>query len=283
MQVKCFCLAAGMLWAAAMGAQGLEGLSQQLKKAPPELEQALRSRVAAFYQCFVDQEYRKAESFMVEESKDIFYKMDKPKYEGYRIEKVEFDDKFQEANVFVALDYILVNSRLGRLNVVLPANGNWVWEDNVWKFRYKKVASRPSPFGGEMHPGAYPEAGEAFQRRREVSIEELNSMVKLSKREFLLSGDGPSEDEVEIKNGMPNDIELDLAVGEVGDTVISLDKKVLKSGEVAKLRAKCDPTVKGSRSPLTFLFEVKPSGIRYAMKVTYQSSIPNPAASSKPN
>lgn len=249
-------------------------LSQQLKKAPNGLEEALRQRVANFYQSLVDKRFRDAEDMMLQESRAIFYEMQKTKYEGFRIEEIKYNDDYSEAEVLVALDYLFVSPRVGRMNQVLPAWGNWKYQDGQWWFYYKKVTSRDSPFGGKWTPGPYPEAGEQFQTRKDMTVEQLTAAVKLSKREFQLSGDAAAEDSVTITNGLGSDVEVDLTVGTVGDTSITLDKRVIKPGQTATMTARCEPEVKGPRSPLTFMFEIKPLGIRYSMKVSYRSMIP---------
>jgi hypothetical protein len=250
-------------------------LAERLVQAPPDIEAALRKRVSNFYQALVDGNPREAENMMVKESAEIFYKMDKPKYMAYRINGIKYDAKFQEADVLLALDMVIVNPRMGRVNAPVLTSANWVLRDGEWRFRYKQVGERDSPFG-VMKPGPNPEGGDAFQQKKGVNPEDLLKQIKLSKREFTLSTEQPSSDFVVIENGMPGDIELDLALTEVGDTKFSLDKTKLKQGESAKLTVRCDPQSTGARNPLAFNFEVKPLGIRYQMQVEF--TVPASAA-----
>ena len=50
------------------------------RKAPPEVDDALRQRVTAFYQAHVDGKFRAADQFVAEDSKDAFFEAPKRRY-----------------------------------------------------------------------------------------------------------------------------------------------------------------------------------------------------------
>src|ERR1700724_3603210 len=68
-------------------------------KAPPEVDEALRARVAKFYQAHVDGKPRRAEELVAEDTKDYFYTARKPQYLSFQIIKIDYTDTFTKATV----------------------------------------------------------------------------------------------------------------------------------------------------------------------------------------
>ena len=65
-----------------------QGPADLFQKAPPEMDQALRERVAAFLQAHVDGKFRLADQYVADESKDAFFEAHKRRYRDFEIVKV---------------------------------------------------------------------------------------------------------------------------------------------------------------------------------------------------
>src|SRR4051794_29683377 len=74
------------------------------EKAPPAIDQALRARVAIFFQAHVDAKYRRAEEVIAEDSKDFFYNMEKTHYLGFDIVRINYSENFTKATVVTGVD-----------------------------------------------------------------------------------------------------------------------------------------------------------------------------------
>src|SRR5690242_9576995 len=69
------------------------------KKAPPDVDEALRGRISKFYQAQVDGHPRQSEQYVAEDSKDYFFEMRKPRILAFEIRQIDYTDNFTKATV----------------------------------------------------------------------------------------------------------------------------------------------------------------------------------------
>src|SRR5260370_17579573 len=81
----------GLLLVSALWAQNPGDL---LDKAPPDVEEALRARITAFYQAHVDKKFRQADEYVAADTKDFYYEANKPAYLALEIGKITYSDNF---------------------------------------------------------------------------------------------------------------------------------------------------------------------------------------------
>src|ERR1044072_328350 len=93
------------LWTALAFAQ-----NEPFKPKPPvEVDAALKARVLEVFDLHVKGQFRKAEEMVAEDTKDFFYKGNKPKYLGCELSKIDYSDIFTKANaVMVCEMYIMM-------------------------------------------------------------------------------------------------------------------------------------------------------------------------------
>src|SRR5260370_2562002 len=84
----------GLLLVSALWAQNPGDL---LDKAPPDVEDALRDRITAFYQAHVDRKFRQADDYVAQDTKDFYYEANKPGYLAFEIRKLTYADNFTSA------------------------------------------------------------------------------------------------------------------------------------------------------------------------------------------
>lgn len=144
------------LFAAALLAQP----AKDFDPAPPEVDQALRARVSEFLHYHVTGEFRKAEALVAEDSKDIFYNRNKPRYISCKsFASIHYSDRFTKAYVtaICAIPMLIQPSDnevqadgqpqvpTGPPTVPIPAS--WKLENGKWCWYLDKSIDRISPFG----------------------------------------------------------------------------------------------------------------------------------------
>ena len=67
------------------------------EKAPPDVDNALRERVAKFFQAHIEGKFRQAEAVIAEDSKDFYYNMEKQRYLGFEIVRINYSENFTKA------------------------------------------------------------------------------------------------------------------------------------------------------------------------------------------
>jgi hypothetical protein len=108
-----------------------------VEKPSPEVEQALRTRVNQFYTMLVNQDYRKAEAMVAEDTKDYYYAGSKPVIHKFDVQSIEFSENFTHAKAITRVSEPIVMAGFPptEITVNMPTlwkleNGNWcVYED----------------------------------------------------------------------------------------------------------------------------------------------------------
>ena len=209
-------------------------------KAPPQVENALRERVAKFFDAHISGKFRAAEQVVHEDSQDIFYNAQKQKYISYQIVKIDYSESFNKASVITAVELDWHTARLGKIRVKPPMKTLWKMDNGQWWWYAEPQKDWETPFG-RMTPGADATKGgaPAWTTRDPMSV--LNQ-VKVSKREIKLVSHEKSEDFAEITNGMPGPLTLEIYTKSHAPGLnTTLSKTTLQSGETARVDFKYDP------------------------------------------
>src|ERR1044072_8874593 len=90
--------------AAALASAAFARTAPDAPKAPAGVDEALRARITEFYQFHVTGEYRKAEKMVAEDSQDIYYEHNKPKYLSFEIKTIAYAENFTKAKVSVTCE-----------------------------------------------------------------------------------------------------------------------------------------------------------------------------------
>lgn len=227
-------------------------------KAPPEVDQALRARVAQYYQAFVDGKFRVAEQVVADDSRDIFYEMEKQRYLGFEIASIAYSDNFTKAKVITAVEMDWRNPRIGVMRVKPPLPSTWRLENGNWSWYTVPQKDWDSPFG-KMNPG--PDGPSKIAPDfKHVSPDEVLSQVKISKTVATLSSYQKSKDTVELSNGLPGEISLRLESVVIPGLEIKPDKTTLKAGESAQISFNYNPDTPNPKASVVVDVHVQPTG-----------------------
>jgi hypothetical protein len=178
-------LAVPLLLLAATGASYAQDLA---RAAPAEIDDALKTRVSSFYQHFQRGEFRQAEAFLDDESRDLFYNSKKNRILDFKIQGVDYSDDFRTANVLVVCKTVI--AMLGSEPLNMPLNSDWRFKEGEWRLHLTEHqrpegADATSPFGPMTFSQEVAQPGSNFggpQRAAPArpTIESLASMYRVS-------------------------------------------------------------------------------------------------------
>jgi hypothetical protein len=240
-------LLAALLSASAMA----QAPSDLFQKAPPEVDQALRERAAAFLQAHVDGKFRLADQFVADESKDAFFEAHKRRYRDFEIAKITYSENYTKAVILaVCGTEMQLPMNVRPIPVKMPVSMYWKILDGKW-FWYLPPApvSRDTPFG-KMTPGPDDPrgAGAPGGLAQAPSLDQLSQLVAIDRPVVNLSATAPSS-VVVLSSRMPGKVTAAIEGAVPKGLDAKLDRSELKTGETAKLTLKLvDAAMIGSSS-----------------------------------
>jgi hypothetical protein len=201
-------------------------------KPPADVDQALRARITEFYDLHVKGEFRKAEAWVAEDTKEIYYSTNKTKYLSFEIGRIEYSDNFTRAKATVLCEqYIMLPGFMGKpMRVPIPST--WKLVDGTWYWYVDPESLRVTPFG-KMNPGSAQESASPSIPVIPTTVPDfIYKQVKADKTSVALK---PGEsDRVTITNSAPGAMNISL-MGSLPGVEVKLDRTVLNAGEKAVL------------------------------------------------
>jgi hypothetical protein len=230
-----------LLMISGLWAQSPDGF---LDKAPPDVEEALRARITAFYQAHVDKKFRQADEYVAQDTKDFYYEANKPAYLGFEIGKITYSDNFTKARAVVSCKIRFQIPGFNEAPVMAPVPSTWKIENGLWYWYVDQQAGRETPFGVMKPPDGTSSAGGFPSLAAAPDIDTLWKKVQADKNAVQLSAKEPSSDLVTISNKMPGNIWLQVDTPKTPGLEVTLDRGELKTGEEAKITFHSEPQEK---------------------------------------
>jgi len=246
-----------------------------LDRPPAGQEDALRERVMTFYTLHKEGKFRQAETYVCADSKDAYYDAEKRRWRSVQINQIVYENDFKTAKVLVALGTEM-RTRGNVIPALYPYNSIWHLENNEWCHHLPPPAKAETitPFGIMKSTPVRPE-DEGKPRPPIVGMPPLDNpeavlnLVKLSKRQMLVKGYEASSDQIEIENGMPGELNLDVQGPRIETVQWSLSKKRLASGEHAIFKVTHEPTDKSIKPDLVLRLVIDPIGQVIPVRVVF--------------
>lgn len=256
-----------VLFAVCLGGQTAAEL---FEKAPPEVDEALRSRIRFFFQAHVDGKFREADKVVAEDSKDAFFAAEKTRYRGFEIVRIVYTDKFTRARAVVAVDTDFTAPGIGKMPVKVPLTTLWKLEGGQWWWYVDPNAGKQSPFGpmkagpeGSSSPFTF-----SFPSRPEQAAAML-AKVTVDKTDVRLSSYQPASDEVLIWNQLPGAVSLKLEYNGFPGFEARLEKSELKANEKTRLLLRIEPLDKTPKPTIVLTLRVEPTNQQIPIRVTF--------------
>jgi hypothetical protein len=203
-------------------------------KAPADVDEALRVRVAKFYQEQIDGHPRLAEKIVADDSKDFFYNMAKPKFLSFEIRDITYSENFTKAKVTMVMEMYVPIAFFGGKPMKVPGPTFWKVETGQWCWYVDPAVMNITPWG-KMTTSGSPSSGAASPDLNSVPTPEaLAKLVKPDKRIASLRATANSSDQIKIHNGMQGSIRIELHPrASVRGLEIKADRSEIPAGEDA--------------------------------------------------
>jgi hypothetical protein len=199
---------------------------------PADVDQALRGRITEFYQLHVKADFRHAEAYVAEDTKDFYYSHNKPQYLGFEIGRINYSENYTRAKATVIVEQYVMMPGFNDKPIKAPIPSTWKVVDGKWYWYVDPEALRDSPFG-KMTAGKTPGSAAAPALPPiPSSADFLFTQVKLDKQSVTLTPGEPAE--VTVMNGAPGVMSISLSAMLPGVDG-KLDRTTLKAGEKAVL------------------------------------------------
>ena len=198
-----------------------------------DAEKALRNRAEQFYQLELNGEFRKAEAFVAEDTKDLYYKNSKPEISKFHIDKVQIDPDAAHAVVTVSISTTMHNPAFGSMDFSAPVPMTWKLDNGQWCWYQIQNGYIDTPFGkwhvGDANSTAKPPALPGMAGGDPTKI---STLITIDRTVVELTADGvPST--VTITNHMSGTVDVKLASDGLPGLSVSVDKKKLSPEEKA--------------------------------------------------
>lgn len=188
----------------------------------------MRARINQYFQLLVDNKYRQAEDLVAEDSKDLYYNSNKPKYVSFELKTIDYSDNFTRANASLSCETLVVVPGFAGRPIRLPVTSRWKLVNGEWFYYIDPDDVRRTPFGlvnpGSGAPGTLPAipANPAF------------AMGKVKADKTVVSLKPGQSAEVTLSNAAQGQMSISLT-GRVQNVDVKLDRVNLNVGEKAVL------------------------------------------------
>jgi hypothetical protein len=240
------------------------------EQAPPETDAALRARIQQFYQAHVDGKFRLANQVVADDSQDLFFAIQKPRYLSFEIARINYSPDFTRADAVVGCRSEFV-AEGRKFMTSVPVTSHWKLVDGEWFWYMDPTAEVKSPFGMmHMDPNQKGPEPTTAMPDPQAAARAILSAVQADKTDVRLSGYEPSSAEVHIKNGMLGPVHLSVNIdGAFPGLIAQLDKTDVKGGDTAALKIACDPKDRSAKPTLTARVTVQPTEQVLNIRLTF--------------
>lgn len=256
--------------------------SAQLESnAPDELVRSLTERVTGFYSDFQNGQFRHAESFVDEESKELYYNVRKVRIMGHTIREFTWSDDFRSVRVMVTA--LTLVPMLGSTPLPIPVGSEWTLIDGEWYMHLTPPdGRRMTPFG-QVNPAAPTAGGQGTGSLQPggmaaPSVASLGNMISLDSTEttFPASSTEPITQVVGVTSHAPAGFNLTiepLRKLPAGLTV-AIEPVLIEAGGKATLSITYDPAIHVLSGRRQLDFEVSPTGQRLRVVAVFERAEP---------
>ena len=214
-------------------------------KPPAGVDAALRARIEEFHDLHIKGQFRKAEELVAEDTKDLFYARNKPKYLSCELSTIDYLENFTKANAVTVCEQYIMMPGFTDKPMKIPAMSTWKLVDGKWYWYVDQEALRSTPFG-RMTAGPFPAKGgptlPPSLDNIPTSADFLYKQIQLDKDAVRLK---PGESaQVTISSGATGMMSLSLRAA-IPLVEAKLDKSALPAGGKATLTLRA---AKGAKS-----------------------------------
>lgn len=204
--------------------------AQQTSPAAADAEKALRARAEQFYQLELDKKFRQAEAFVAEDTKDLYYRNNKPDIRKFTIDKVELDPDGIHAKVTVMITSVMNVPNMPGMEFTAPVSMTWKLDNGEWCWYQIQDGYIDTPFGkwkvSPSQTGTTPSfpAGMA-------DPSSLKSLIAVDRRTVVVVPGASEAATATITNHLAGDITLQVSGPLPEGLTVSFSKAKVQAGE----------------------------------------------------
>ena len=245
-----------------------------------EVEQALRTRVEAFYQASVTGKFKQALLLVTDDSVDHYLQKGSSKFDSCETVKITFASDLTSANV---LEKCQGEVRFRGLtqHPSFPITSRWKIVDGQWFWYWAEPTEAVTPFGvskitSDPTRGVTPQVPDG----KKVATGMYDS-IKLDRATVNLSTSRVSEDTIYLTNGLPGSISLSLPTLNQPGLRIEADKLDVDAGEKVGIVFKydvndpaiaCMDCLKKLHGPVSAVLRIIPTGQIFPISINFVNS-----------
>jgi hypothetical protein len=215
--------------------------SELFHKPPADVDKALRERASEFFELHVKGDFRKAEALVAEDTKEYFYDNNKPRYLGFEITKIKYNDDFTKAQVTVLCEQYVRFPGFPNTPMKVPITSTWKIEDGKWMWYVDQSQLSVSPLGIKMSPGPVSNATGPAVLGQVPTLQQFYASFQADRDSVTLEP-GATET-VHISNSSPGSMTV-YVLGELAGVEAKFDHTKVESGDKAVLTLHAGPGAK---------------------------------------
>jgi hypothetical protein len=248
---------------------------------PPEVEQALRARVAEFFNYHVDGNFMKAFDLVAEDTREYYFAAAKNRYISFVIGDITYTDDFTKAVVNVeGKRKVRLSPQFPETIMVQPMPTTWKIENGKWVWYVKKNLDCPTPMScgpsGVPRPHvqeATPEVGklpDLSDSTIKKEAEQIRKLSKLDKPMVAMPSTAASSEVVVFHNGQPGFVRVTLDPGpKVDGFTARIEKNDVGANEDVNVTLHYEPGKTPPPLALTVKLYVEPLGQAFPITVKF--------------
>lgn len=189
-------------------------------------EKALRVRAAEFYQDFVDGKFRAADALVADDSKDAFFAEEKTRYKSCTVGKITMTPDGQSAAVVTSCATTFsFNGQ--RVPATVPMTSHWKIQNDEWFYHSVPFDGKVKTPFGKMNVDPDGEHQAPIPSNPGAMRPGMLAGVRADKTSVTIASNRPSQQKVEIENGLDGPVRLSMATVNIPGLTAHIDPMTL--------------------------------------------------------
>ena len=236
--------------------------------APADVDQALRTRVNEFYTLLKTQQYRKAEGWVAEDTKDYYYAGVKPNIKAFELVGIEYSENFTHAKVTVKCTEPVMIAGFPPSDITLNIPTLWKIEDGKWSaYEDQKKINNPGGLQNKIESAisqvnAAASSAPPSSMPKEMPKDPAFALGKITVEKNEVKLPPGATEKIKIVNSANGPFSVELGYPLTGIEA-KLDHSDLAQGDTAVLTLTAGPQPQGG----FFYLRVMPTGEAFKIKV----------------
>jgi hypothetical protein len=234
-------------------------------EAPPEVDQALRTRMDEFYKLQIDHQFRKAERLIAEESKEFYYEAKKPDIRSYSVDSIQYSDDLKSAVVRIRGKVQIVFPGAPPMVIESVSPANWKLEDGLWCWYFDSKSVMDSPMGKAVPTSSSSAPADPMTIFQHTNEAAMKGVVHSDKETIQFDPANLKAEVITLSNVLPGPVML--SAPKSAAFQISIAKPTL--GPTESTQVTITPLADLKERPDMLNFTVEPVGQTVSVKIVW--------------